>query len=123
MALHKGQEPAPVVDEILAKLFREEPNPFEDLAEDQTAAMDWKTGVAAELMLKHGRLVLLTCGHLTVTKALYRARCPRCGEMIRAGYDYDAFRNLGAPDEFSWPGDPLRPLHEGHRRLREDEAS
>lgn len=104
--------PAPVVNPMLAKLLGDEPNPVEDLAEDQTAAMAWKTGLAAELMLRDGRLVLLTCGQLTLTKAMHRARCPRCGEMIRAGYDYDGFRNLGVPDDFCWPGDPLRVLHE-----------
>lgn len=28
------------------------------------------------------------------------------------GPDHDGFRNLGHPDTFSWPGDPLRLAHE-----------
>ncbi|MCA7889977.1 hypothetical protein LGM58_43165 [Burkholderia contaminans] len=103
---------AAVVDQKLATLFASEPDPFEALVTDQTAAMPWKAGSNADMMMKHGRLVALACGHFAMTKALHRAKCRRCGEMIRAGYDYDAFRNRGASDQFSWPGDPLRPLHE-----------
>jgi len=103
---------APVVDRKLASLFAGETDPFEAVARDQGLAMIWKTGIIVDAMVKHGRLVVLTCGHFAVTKSLHRAKCKRCGEMIRAGYDYDAFRNLGATDSFSWPDDPLRPLHE-----------
>jgi hypothetical protein len=103
---------APIVDQKLASLFAGEPDPVEALAEDQSLAMIWKTGISVEAMVKHGRLVLLTCGHFAVTKSLHRSKCRRCGEMIRAGYDYDAFRNLGSGDAFSWPDDPLRLLHE-----------
>ena len=106
------QQPAPVVNQELAELLANEPNPIEPLAEDQSYAMVWKTGLSAKAMLRKGRLALLVCGHFTVTKARHHAKCPRCGEMIRAGYDYDAYRNLGGDDTFSWPADPLRPLHE-----------
>lgn len=96
----------------LAELLAGEPDPVEAVCEDQTLAMAWKVGQNADALLKQGRLALLACGHFTITKALHRAKCRRCGEMIRAGYDYDAFRNLGCEDDFSWPGDPLRLLHE-----------
>ncbi|WP_080423746.1 hypothetical protein [Burkholderia ubonensis] len=109
---------APIVDEKLAALLGREPDPFEKIARDQTAAMPWRAGVNADLMMKHGRLALLACGHFTLTKALQKAKCRRCGEMIRAGYDYDAFRNHGARDTFSWPDDPLGPLHEPSDRAR-----
>ncbi|KWW32409.1 MULTISPECIES: hypothetical protein [Cupriavidus] len=103
---------APIVDRFLADLLAGEPDPVELLVEDQTHAMAWKMGQCQDAMMKHGRLVALSCGHFTMTKALHRAKCRRCGEMIRAGYDYDAFRNRGESDRFSWPSDPLRPLHE-----------
>jgi hypothetical protein len=106
---------APIVNEKLAAFLADEPDPTEALAKAQgnallLTAMVWKAGVHPDL--NRGRLVALECGHFTLTKALYRAKCRRCGEMIRSGYDYDAFRNLGVKDGFSWPGDPLRPLHE-----------
>ncbi|WP_081068040.1 hypothetical protein [Burkholderia territorii] len=106
---------APVANQTLSNLFYNEPDPVEALSENQGSAlflqaMVWKTGGHPDVT--HGRLVALACGHYTVTKALHRAKCRRCGEMIRAGYDYDAFRNLGGRDEFSWPHDPLRSLHE-----------
>ncbi|MCA8050900.1 hypothetical protein [Burkholderia arboris] len=106
---------APIVNEKLASLFAREADPVEEFASDQrnaqyAATMSWTLGVHPTLA--HGRLVALACGHFTVTKAPHRAKCKRCGEMIRAGYDYDAFRNGGAPDAFSWPSDPFLPLHE-----------
>jgi hypothetical protein len=83
---------APVVDQKLASLFAGEPDPFEALAENQSGALAWKWKLgAAPGLLKHGRLVVLECGHYTITKAPHRAKCRRCGEMIRAGYDCDAF--------------------------------
>lgn len=100
------------MNQNLADLLSREPDPIEYLAEDQATAMPYKTGLDPDLMVKHGRLVLLACRHFTITKSLRRAKCRRCGEMIRAGYDYDAFRNLGSEDAFSWPSDPLRLLHE-----------
>lgn len=101
-------------DQALAELFANEPNPIERLSLDQSEAISvWHTGtLSVDVLLKHGRLVRLTCGHFVVTKTRHRAGCPRCGEMIRTGWDYDAFRNLGAPDTFTWPGDPLVVLHE-----------
>lgn len=106
---------APVVNDVLARLFAGESDPVEKLAVNQgnallCNAMVWKTG--AHPNLRVGRLVALECGHFTITKSVHRAKCSRCGEMIRAGYDYDAFRNLGGADTFSWPDDPLRALHE-----------
>ncbi len=103
---------APIVNHSLAELLAREPDPLEAVCEDQTHAMAWKVGETGDALLKRGRLALLACGHFAITKALHRAKCRRCGEMIRAGYDYDAFRNLGHEDDFFWPGDPLRPLHE-----------
>ena len=105
--------PAPVVNSFLAVILAGEPNPMETFAADQASAKGvWAIGVAQADLLKHGRVVKLACGHVTLTKALNRARCPRCGEMIRAGYDYDAFRRRGVPDNFSWPDDPFRSVHE-----------
>lgn len=99
-------------------LMSKQPDPVERLAADQAQAQSvWFTGAAGgmtDLFLKAGkRLVALECGHYAITRALSRAKCRRCGEMIRAGWDYDAFRNHSAPDTFSWANDPLRELHEG----------
>lgn len=111
---HDEKVRAPIVNPALAALMAGEHDPIEQLAEDQSSAKGvWAFGVASADLLKHGRVVKLACGHFTLTKALHRARCPRCGEMIRAGYDHDAFRRLGEPDGFSWPGDPFREAHEG----------
>lgn len=87
---------APVVNPSLAKLLANEPNPVEALAADQASAKGlWAIGVAQADFLKHGRVVRLSCGHFTSTKATSKAQCPRCGEMIRAGYDHDAFHQAG----------------------------
>lgn len=99
------------------RFLSEQPDPFERLAQDQGRALFLMTfgqaTAAADLFLKTGkRPVVLECGHLTLTRALMRAKCRRCGQMIRTGYDYDAFRNHGAPDDFSWPEDPFRLAHE-----------
>lgn len=104
--------PAPVADPRLAELFRGEPNPMEKLSARQDMALMVTVPGIAHSLTKDGRLAALECGHFVMTKSLHRASCPRCGEMIRSGWDYDGFRNLGAPDTFSWPGDPLRILHE-----------
>lgn len=102
-----------------AELLRGQPNPIEDLAADQRQVHGgWLSSVSsmADHFLKTGqRLAALQCGHYTVTRALRRAACPRCGAMIRSGYDYDGYRRLGQPDEFSWPDDPLAALHEGRQ--------
>jgi hypothetical protein len=104
--------PAPVVNPSLANLLKHEPDPVEALATDQALPkLIWMAGTA-KLLASRGRIVRLECGHFKVTKALHRTGCLRCGEMIRACWDHDAFRRLGAEDTFSWPDDPLRILHE-----------
>lgn len=111
---------APVVNPALAKLLANEPNPVEALAADQASAKGlWAIGIAQADFLKHGRVVRLTCGHFKSTKATSKAQCPRCCEMIRAGYDHDAFRRLGAEDAFSWPEDPFLSIHERDSVLEE----
>jgi hypothetical protein len=70
-----------------------------------------------EFLASGRRLVDLECGHKAFTRALKRAKCHRCSEMLRRSIetgeeDHDAFRNRGAPDRMSWPGDPLRKMHE-----------
>lgn len=111
-------EKAPVVDPVLADIMKSEKDPFEKIDMDTPSSKGiWTMGVIPVEnydILKHGRPARLECGHFTMTKALKRAQCPRCGEMIRAGYDYDSFRHHGAPDEFSWPGDPFQLIHEGN---------
>lgn len=114
--------PAPVVDGRLAELFAGEPNPKEELLGDQSLALTIALAGTADILTSHGRLAKLACGHFVITKALNRAGCPRCGEMIRSGYDYDAFRNRGGFDVFSWPGDPLRILHETDELTPRDTA-
>lgn len=107
-----SKKPAPVVNPYLAQLFANEPDPIEKLCANQNIPTAiWKAGTA-DLIKGGQRLAVLMCRHYTLTKSSVRAKCQRCGEMIRAGYDYDAFRNLGETDDFSWPDDPLRPLHE-----------
>lgn len=108
-----GIRSAPIVNPMLAELMANERNPVEEFAADQASAKGvWSVGVAHADLLKHGRVVKLACGHYTLTKAIHKAACPRCGEMIRAGYGHDVFRRLGSPDEFSWPDDPFREIHE-----------
>lgn len=104
---------APVVDPVLAELLKGEPDPIEALTSATEFQFDpvLQTRTAEEL-LSRGRVVRLACGHFKMTKALRRTGCPRCGEMIRSGWDHDSFRRLGAPDTFSWPDDPMRRLHE-----------
>lgn len=102
---------APVVNQRLADALKDQPNPMERFALNQgKAQLLWSR--SAETLIKKGRPVVLDCGHLTITKALNRAACPRCGEMIRAGFDYDGFRHHGYFDDFNWPEDPLRQVHE-----------
>ena len=105
------------MDNILRQLLQGQCNPIESLDPDQSLCYSgWLTNqglVAADYVRTGKRLVALACGHYTMTKALHRAACPRCGEMIRSGYDYDGFRRLGMRDQFSWPDDPLRVLNEG----------
>ena len=105
---------APIVNQRLADVLSGEPDPVEKLAQDQGLAM-YLVALAgtANLLTPRGHLARLACGHFTITKALHKAKCERCGEMIRAGFDYEAFRQRGAADDFSWPDDPLRVIHEG----------
>lgn len=102
---------APIVNAHLAGVLAKEPNPIEKLDSNQSRAMT-ALPASGEALVRNGRLVMLECGHFIVTRALKRAGCPRCGEMIRAGYDYDGYRRLGNLDDFDWPGDPLRSLHQ-----------
>jgi hypothetical protein len=106
---------APVVDDRLAELLRNEPDPLENLVSIQAQEFDFDPFLhtqTPEQLLFRGRLVRLECGHFKITKAMRRSACPRCGEMLRSGWDHDGFRRLGIADTFSWPGDPLRQLHE-----------
>lgn len=102
---------APVVDETLARLFRDHPNPRERIRADQGMAifLGIMTGLSTKLLAKRsGHLAQLECGHYKVTHAINSTGCPRCGAMIRAGYDYDRFRNIDHHDTFVWPTDPLK---------------
>lgn len=103
---------AVIIDDVLAKLFVDLPNPIEKLSHDQKMAFFLDAVSGAYKTRRSGRLVKLECRHYKVTKATKRTGCPRCGAMIRAGYDHDAFRNLGHRDTFDWPKDPLLNLHE-----------
>lgn len=110
---------ARMTDGTLHEILRNEPNPVENLADDQQQAKihnGWFADLTSRTarFLKTGRrIAALECGHYVLFKALRRAGCPRCGEMIRSGYDYDGFRRLGVPDAFHWPDDPLLELNEG----------
>lgn len=110
-----------MADDLLRELLRNEPNPIEKLSGEHQQ-LKTHSGWFADLpqrtahFLKTGqRIVALECGHYVLSKALQRAACPRCGEMIRSGYEYDGFRRLGMPDDFHWPDDPLSTLNEGDR--------
>lgn len=90
-----GIRSAPIVNPMLAELMANERNPVEEFAADQASAKGvWSVGVAHADLLKHGRVVKLAYAHYTLTKAIHKAACPRCGEMIRAGYGHDVFRRL-----------------------------
>jgi len=107
------------MDEVLRQLLQDDRNPIERIAPDQSRCWSgWFTNqetLAAHYLKTGKRLVVLACGHYTLTAALQRAACPRCGEMIRSGYDYDGFRWRGVRDGFSWANDPLRSFNEGDR--------
>lgn len=110
-----------MLDDALRDLLRRQPNPVEKLASELQQLKThngWFADITkqAEQFLKAGkRIVPLECGHYVLSSALHRAPCPRCGEMIRSGYDHDGFRRLGMPDKFHWPEDPLFELNEGGR--------
>lgn len=109
---------------FLKDFFQRQRDPMEPLAADQGLVHSgWLIDVRnlSEVYLKSGkRPVLLACGHFTLTRSLTSARCPRCGEMIRAGYDYDGFRNRAHPDTFSWPQDPFIGVHERDEAMARD---
>ncbi|MBU2749893.1 hypothetical protein HER14_02635 [Acidithiobacillus thiooxidans] len=71
---------------------------------------------------ENGRIARLECGHFVITKGVTAARCARCGEMIRSGYDYEGFRQQLKPDEFNWPDDPLRELNQGGAERQADNS-
>lgn len=106
-------------DHLLASLLANERDPLEAIKLDQSeVASGWFVNSVehAEHFLKTGkRIARLECGHFTLTEALHRAKCRRCGEMIRSGYDYDGFRNHGLADTFVWPQDPFALVHEPKR--------
>lgn len=107
------------MNELLAELLKNERDPVEDIKESAAKEFAFEAAIhtpTVEDLLKRGRLVRLACGHFKITKALRRAACGRCGEMIRSGWDHDGFRRLGEEDTFSWPDDPLRRLHEPEER-------
>ncbi|HEX7324316.1 MAG TPA: hypothetical protein VF292_03040 [Rhodanobacteraceae bacterium] len=104
--------PAPIVDPVLAHVMASARDPIELLAIDQSQAYAVRFIGNAAHKGRYRRLVLLDCGHFTETTNIHNARCPRCGAMQRAGYDYAGYRLLGNHDNFAWPGDPLRELHE-----------
>ncbi len=108
-----------MTDDVLRELLRKQPDPVENLAPDQRQVFSgWLVHIealSARFLATGKRIVVLDCGHFVLTKALHRAGCPRCGEMIRSGYDHDGFRRLGMPDQFAWPDDPLGALNEGSR--------
>lgn len=108
-------------DQCLRDLLKRQPDPMEKLASEEQQLKihsGWFADISkqSEHLLKTGkRIVALECGHYVLSRALHRASCPRCGEMIRSGYDHDGFRSLGMPDGFHWADDPLRELNEGAR--------
>ena len=110
-----------MLDETLREILSRQPNPVEALAsreEQMKIHSGWFADIATQathFLTTGTRITVLKCGHFVLSKALHRAACPRCGEMIRSGYDYQGFRKLGMPDEFNWPGDPLRELNQGGR--------
>lgn len=102
---------APIVDESLASLFKDMSNPREKVCADQGMAIFLDALSGNFKRRKSGHLVQLECGHFVVTRAVNKTGCYRCGAMIRAGYDYDKFRNLNGSDDFEWPSDPLKSIN------------
>lgn len=64
------------------------PAPMEAIVETDILAT-----VVNHLRLDGARVVLLACGHKTITANAKRARCAECHTMIMNGEDYEAFRN------------------------------
>lgn len=78
---------------------------------------DWIGTAYAEKakLLKPGqRFVSLSCRHYAVTANLREMTCPRCLEMIRHGFDYEAWitRRDIARDDLVWEADPARQRNE-----------
>lgn len=106
-------QPAPVVDPVLAKILGKQPNPTENLMGDQGLSFFLNSLASTDTNLTpNGRIVRLECGHFVLSKASRKTKCPRCGEMIRSGYDYEGFRTGRDSDEFHWPDDPAFSLNE-----------
>lgn len=122
--MKKSYCPAPVVDSVLAEILANRPNPLENLMADQGLPLFINAlSNADKNIIEVGRIARLECGHFVMTKAVVSARCPRCGEMIRAGYDYEGFRRQHQFDEFHWPDDPLRKLNEAGAERDADNRS
>lgn len=116
---------APIVDDVLADIMATQPDPIEKIVPACPIALGHN--VRAGRLANPTRIVRLACGHFALTRLKRACACRRCGAMIRAGYDYDAFRRLHARDEFDWPKDRLREynqLRQGNGRWsRPDTAS
>jgi len=107
----RKRKAAPVVDMVLAEILSNRPNPVEKLMDDQ--GLPFFLNAISDTRMNSGqRIVRLECGHFVLSKALDKAACCRCGEMIRSGYDYATFRMGEKPDVFHWPDDPLCDLNE-----------
>ncbi len=111
--MHK-LKPAPIIDPVLANILKNCKNPIKKLSADQSMTF-FLTAISDEKQTLN-RLVRLECGHFIQTRAVQRSRCPRCGEMIRAGYDYEGFSMGQHTDDFHWPDDPCFNLNEHNKR-------
>ncbi len=111
MGKHKA---APLVDYVLAETLSSRPDPVERLMKDQ--GLPFFLNAISDIKPKFDqRVVRLECGHFVFSRARNRTTCCRCGEMIRSGYDYVAFRAGEKEDDFHWPDDPLRNLNDNER--------
>lgn len=103
----------PQGDPYLAEMFAEhgvQPEPSRITGTDMLA-----TAINREQLGKNkrNRIVDLECGHKAVTTNKDSMTCPRCVMLIRHGFDYDGFRNLGTVrDEMIWREDPCRHFNE-----------
>lgn len=121
--MKRSYRPAPIVDDVLANILRRRPNPVEKLMQDQGLSIFLQAlSHANDNIIEKGRIARLECGHFVITKGVTAARCARCGEMIRSGYDYEGFRQQLKPDEFNWPDDPLRELNQGGAERQADNS-
>lgn len=75
------------------------------------------------------RIVDLSCGHKAVARNRNVMECPRCVEMLRQGFDYEAWLR-GVSDDWPYDGmiwrkDPCRSFNEktdlGGRFINDDE--